>query len=223
MGLKLAVCVTSADLSVTEGQLGSLWTNPIQSAFPARCRYWLNSRVASAAKEISPSPTFEQFIASVKEAASLQVARLTICESHDLIALLFTILKRQRAVSLPTLLCRPQEIHISVVFVVPFHSAELFVLISWSTLRTEAQDMQQEQEATGKSNASGLWIFGYGSLCWHPGFEFDKSLTGYVRGFSRRFWQGNTTHRGTEKKVSIHVFYFCACIPNVKHWNVNAS
>lgn len=48
----------------------------------------------------------------------------------------------------------------------------------------------------------GLWIFGYGSLCWNPGFEYKKSMTGYVKGFCRRFWQGNTTHRGTEDKVS---------------------
>lgn len=45
-----------------------------------------------------------------------------------------------------------------------------------------------------------IWIFGYGSLCWNPGFEFLHSMTGYVKGYSRRFWQGNTTHRGTEAK-----------------------
>lgn len=47
---------------------------------------------------------------------------------------------------------------------------------------------------------TGLWIFGYGSLCWHPGFEFEKSLTGHIKGFSRKFWQGNATHRGTVDK-----------------------
>lgn len=50
------------------------------------------------------------------------------------------------------------------------------------------------------SDAKSLWVFGYGSLCWRPGFRFDKAVVGYVRGFSRKFWQGNSTHRGTTSK-----------------------
>ena len=51
------------------------------------------------------------------------------------------------------------------------------------------------------SNGS-LWVFGYGSLCWHPGFQTTSSSVGYVRNYVRRFWQGNTTHRGMPGKVS---------------------
>lgn len=49
-----------------------------------------------------------------------------------------------------------------------------------------------------------VWIFGYGSLIWHPGFEFSKCITGYIRGYDRRFWQGNVVHRGIENKVSLN-------------------
>jgi cation transport protein ChaC len=41
-----------------------------------------------------------------------------------------------------------------------------------------------------------VWLFAYGSLLWRPGFEPSARVLGYVRGWSRRFWQGSTDHRG---------------------------
>lgn len=48
---------------------------------------------------------------------------------------------------------------------------------------------------------STLWVFGYGSLVWNPGFEYAESKCGHIDDYSRRFWQGSDVHRGTSQKL----------------------
>jgi hypothetical protein len=45
-----------------------------------------------------------------------------------------------------------------------------------------------------------IWIFAYGSLCWNPGFEVRDRVYGHISGYSRKFWQGDSTYRGTPEQ-----------------------
>ena len=45
---------------------------------------------------------------------------------------------------------------------------------------------------------SGIWVFGYGSIMWNPGFSYKTKKTCFILGWERRFWQASSDHRGTE-------------------------
>ena len=42
-----------------------------------------------------------------------------------------------------------------------------------------------------------LWVFGYGSLLWNPGFEVAEQVQGRLSGFHRSFCMRSIHHRGT--------------------------
>ena len=42
-----------------------------------------------------------------------------------------------------------------------------------------------------------LWVFGYGSLMWNPGFEHDRISIARLTGFARSFCMWSIHHRGT--------------------------
>ncbi|XP_054153116.1 glutathione-specific gamma-glutamylcyclotransferase 1-like [Oppia nitens] len=50
-------------------------------------------------------------------------------------------------------------------------------------------------------SGSALWVFGYGSLIWNPGFEYSNSQIGRIHGYCRRFYQGSDTHRGNKQRI----------------------
>ncbi|MCF6444119.1 gamma-glutamylcyclotransferase [Nereida sp. MMG025] len=43
-----------------------------------------------------------------------------------------------------------------------------------------------------------LWVFGYGSLVWNPGFDVAEQVIGTLHGFARSFCMRSIHHRGTQ-------------------------
>lgn len=53
------------------------------------------------------------------------------------------------------------------------------------------------------SDAESLWVFGYGSLMWRPGFDFEEQCPALVRGFHRSLCIFSHVHRGTPEKPGL--------------------
>lgn len=50
---------------------------------------------------------------------------------------------------------------------------------------------------------SRLWVFGYGSLIWDPGFEHEERVIGRVAGYRRAFCMWSIHHRGTRENPGL--------------------
>ncbi len=44
---------------------------------------------------------------------------------------------------------------------------------------------------------TGFWVFGYGSLVWQPGFDYERREIACLDGFARSFCMRSIHHRGT--------------------------
>ncbi len=50
---------------------------------------------------------------------------------------------------------------------------------------------------------NGIWIFGYGSLIWNPGFEFETKQRATLSGFRRAFCLWSVHYRGNEQQPGL--------------------
>ncbi|XSG81959.1 MAG: gamma-glutamylcyclotransferase [Methyloligella sp. ZOD6] len=53
------------------------------------------------------------------------------------------------------------------------------------------------------ASEEGLWVFGYGSLMWRPGFYFDESRPGLLKGAHRSMCIYSISHRGTPERPGL--------------------
>lgn len=48
-----------------------------------------------------------------------------------------------------------------------------------------------------------MWVFGYGSLLWNPGFEVAEQVVATLPGYARSFCMSSVHHRGTVEKPGL--------------------
>lgn len=51
--------------------------------------------------------------------------------------------------------------------------------------------------------SDALWVFGYGSLIWHPGFQVAEQVVARAPGWHRSFCMRSIHHRGTPERMGL--------------------
>lgn len=55
------------------------------------------------------------------------------------------------------------------------------------------------------SKSMVLWVFGYGSLLWRAGFEYDERMIGYIKDYRRVFYQGSVLSHSSLFKTCVNL------------------
>jgi cation transport protein ChaC len=55
----------------------------------------------------------------------------------------------------------------------------------------------------GQLMTDALWVFGYGSLIWHPGFAVAEQVVARADGWHRSFCMRSIHHRGTPQRMGL--------------------
>jgi len=67
----------------------------------------------------------------------------------------------------------------------------------------QSEKLHQDETKSVLGHPDDLWIFGYGSLMWRPGFSFIERHIARVHGYRRSFCILSHAHRGTVEKPGL--------------------
>ena len=73
----------------------------------------------------------------------------------------------------------------------------------FATLDDAARDASLDRMLVGWDGQVPVWVFGYGSLIWHPEFPFDFKARGRVHGYHRSLCLWSRIYRGTPEKPGL--------------------
>lgn len=62
---------------------------------------------------------------------------------------------------------------------------------------------RQREAMDARAIDTDLWVFGYGSLIWRPGFDFEERTLAVVRGYRRALCVYSHVHRGTPERPGL--------------------
>ena len=77
----------------------------------------------------------------------------------------------------------------------------LFAEVAYGSKPANAAAFRETVQVTVDMNE--FWVFGYGSLMWNPGFEFEEQQQAHLFGFRRALCVRSWVHRGTEQKPGL--------------------
>lgn len=68
---------------------------------------------------------------------------------------------------------------------------------------TRTTDSTAPQDGLPETDCPERWVFGYGSLMWNPGFQFEESCPAELDGYTRSFCIYSHHYRGTRKQPGL--------------------
>lgn len=74
------------------------------------------------------------------------------------------------------------------------------IMVDWINPSSLFPPIHNSHTSKMCQDEDNVWIFGYGSLIYRPGFEYTGKISGFIKGYKRVFYLLSSCHRGTKEE-----------------------